>query len=210
VQNTCSSFTNISGFFGSQPTVTWDESIQGYVLFGTAANGTLWRSTFTASGVFNNNWTQLDGSSVSPPGAASRTQASWASYTATEDSVTLTGVSIFNLHSLALDAIAGGAGWYQCTATGMASFSRASTVGDNVAFLALSTTSASFDTSKWTAVDVPPGSPTGLTSIPISVTRWFNASTSPLTVYAVAWRAGSNAAPIYIRQTSMHCNYHRL
>lgn len=67
----CSSWTQITGTFSQQPTLTWDESISRYVLIGVSSIGTIWRSTFDVGGNFQNDWVQISGSSPSPVAAAS-------------------------------------------------------------------------------------------------------------------------------------------
>jgi hypothetical protein len=50
-----------------QPTLTWDPSIQRYILIGIGNNQTsIWRSTFEADGTWNNDWTLITGASPSP------------------------------------------------------------------------------------------------------------------------------------------------
>jgi hypothetical protein len=67
----CSSWTQIPGAFSVQPTLTWDSSIQKYLLMGIGNNGTsIWRSTFDAGGTWNNNWTKITGASPSPVAVA--------------------------------------------------------------------------------------------------------------------------------------------
>jgi hypothetical protein len=63
----CSSWAQISGRFSVQPTLTWDPSIQKYILIGIGNNRTsIWRSTFNADGTWNNDWTLIPGESPSP------------------------------------------------------------------------------------------------------------------------------------------------
>ncbi|NWG04409.1 MAG: hypothetical protein HXY44_16270 [Syntrophaceae bacterium] len=66
----CSSFSNFPGMFRYQPTVTWDEKAQEWVLVGTAADNTIWMSTFNKQGIFNNDWQSIPGLTSSPPGAS--------------------------------------------------------------------------------------------------------------------------------------------
>jgi len=68
---TCSSWAQISGGFSVQPTLTWDPSIQKYILIGIGNNQTsIWRSTFDADGTWNNDWTKITGASPSPVAVA--------------------------------------------------------------------------------------------------------------------------------------------
>jgi hypothetical protein len=65
----CSAWTQIGGKFSVQPTLTWDPSIQKYILIGIGNNKTsIWRSTFEADGTRNDDWTQITGASPSPVG----------------------------------------------------------------------------------------------------------------------------------------------
>jgi hypothetical protein len=65
----CSSWTQIQGKFSVQPTLTWDPSIQKYILIGIGNNLTsIWRSTFEADGTWNNDWTLITGAPPSPVG----------------------------------------------------------------------------------------------------------------------------------------------
>jgi hypothetical protein len=67
---TCSDFTSFPGRFGSQPTVTWDESIQRYVVWGRASDNSIWRATFNSEGNFMNDWVRIPGLTPSPIAAA--------------------------------------------------------------------------------------------------------------------------------------------
>jgi hypothetical protein len=67
--STCSGWTQIQGKFSVQPTLTWDPSIQKYILIGIGNNLTsIWRSTFEADGTWNSDWTLITGASPSPVG----------------------------------------------------------------------------------------------------------------------------------------------
>jgi hypothetical protein len=67
----CSAWTQIGGKFSVQPTLTWDPSIQKYILIGIGNNKTsIWRSTFEADGTWNNDWTLITGASPSPVAVA--------------------------------------------------------------------------------------------------------------------------------------------
>jgi hypothetical protein len=69
--DTCSSWTQISGRFSVQPTLTWDPSIQKYILIGIGNNLTsIWRSTFNGEGTWNNDWENITGASPSPVAVA--------------------------------------------------------------------------------------------------------------------------------------------
>ncbi len=69
----CSPFTSFPGMFRYQPTVTWNEKDQQWVLVGTAADNTIWVSTFDHQGNFNNDWARIPGLTPSPAGAAAGT-----------------------------------------------------------------------------------------------------------------------------------------
>ena len=67
----CSAWTQIGGGFSVQPTLTWDPSIQKYILIGIGNNlQSIWRSTFEADGRWNNDWTKITGASPSPVAVA--------------------------------------------------------------------------------------------------------------------------------------------
>ncbi|NWG04944.1 MAG: right-handed parallel beta-helix repeat-containing protein [Syntrophaceae bacterium] len=72
-ETACSSFSSFPGLFRYQPTVTWDETAQEWVLVGTASNNTIWMSTFDKNGNFNNDWAPLPGLTPSPAGASAGT-----------------------------------------------------------------------------------------------------------------------------------------
>ncbi len=68
---TCSAWTQIPGGFSAPPTVTWDPAIGKYILMGIGNNQTtIWRSTFNANGLWNNDWTKMTESSPSPAALA--------------------------------------------------------------------------------------------------------------------------------------------
>jgi hypothetical protein len=71
--DTCTAFSSFPGMFSSQPTVFWDEVLLKYVLWGRASDNSIWRSTFSSSGTFDNNWASVPGASPSPMGAAGST-----------------------------------------------------------------------------------------------------------------------------------------
>jgi len=53
----CSAWTQITGGFSVQPTLTWDPAINKYILIGIGNNGSsIWRSTFNADATWNNDW----------------------------------------------------------------------------------------------------------------------------------------------------------
>jgi hypothetical protein len=68
--DSCSGWSQISGQFAQQPTLTWDERSERYVLVGVSTLGTIWRSTFYSDGSHNDNWVQLPGNTPSPVAAA--------------------------------------------------------------------------------------------------------------------------------------------
>jgi hypothetical protein len=209
--NTCSSFSLFPGRFGSQPTVTWDESINKFVLVGTASNSQVWRSTFSPNGNFDNNWTYISASSASPPGLASSASHD-SNSTAIVSNVTLTDHTKavpFNINSLSFSSPSPN-GFYQCIVTGMISVDRVNTTGTNVAYLGVSSTSNALDagTSNWTAIDIPDTTPVGMTSFPICVSKYYSSSASPLNIYAVAkWEGTSGGDPIYLRNVNMSCEF---
>jgi hypothetical protein len=66
----CSAFTSFPGMFRYQPTVTWDETAQEWVIVGTASNNSIWTATFNKNGSFNNDWQAIPGATPSPSGAS--------------------------------------------------------------------------------------------------------------------------------------------
>ncbi|NWG04286.1 MAG: tail fiber domain-containing protein [Syntrophaceae bacterium] len=66
----CSPFSSFPGLFRYQPTVTWDEGAQEWVIVGTASDNTIWMATFNKNGSFNNDWQSLPGLTPSPAGAS--------------------------------------------------------------------------------------------------------------------------------------------
>lgn len=67
----CSPFSSFPGLLRYQPTVTWDEATQEWVVVGTASDNTIWMSTFDNQGNFNNDWHPLPGMTPSPAGLSS-------------------------------------------------------------------------------------------------------------------------------------------
>lgn len=207
---TCSGFTNFPGRFGYQPTVFWDEYLGRYVLWGAASNGTIWRSTFTPDGAFNNDWTNIPGLTSSPPGggAGGFTRA-WNSNFPGGDTILTNAASgvVTSVKSLAVTP-AFSTGYFQCTATGQITIERANTAGTNVVFVGLSIVNNTTD--RWVAVELPDTTPVGMTSIPFAVTSWFsNGVSTSRTFYLNAyWQGTSSTDTIRVRQTSMYCDYH--
>jgi hypothetical protein len=70
LNDACSLWSQISGYFAQQPTLSWDENLRKYVLIGVSTVGTIWRSTFNADGSHNDDWVQLAGSTPSPVAVA--------------------------------------------------------------------------------------------------------------------------------------------
>lgn len=70
IASSCTGFTKFPGLFASQPTVVWDEVLSQYVVWGRASNSTIWRSTFSSDGIFNNDWVSIPGLTSSPLAAA--------------------------------------------------------------------------------------------------------------------------------------------
>ena len=66
----CSPFASFPGMFRHQPTVTWDEAKLEWVLVGTAADNSIWMSTFDRQGDFNDDWQSLPGLTPSPAGVS--------------------------------------------------------------------------------------------------------------------------------------------
>jgi len=70
-EGSCSSFESFPGLFRYQPTVSWDEATQEWVVVGTAADNSIWMATFNKQGVFNDDWQSLPGLTPSPAGVSS-------------------------------------------------------------------------------------------------------------------------------------------
>jgi parallel beta-helix repeat protein len=66
----CSPFTSFPGMFHYQPTLTWDQTAQEWVIVGTASDNTIWMATFDKQGNFNNDWHSLSGNTPSPVAVA--------------------------------------------------------------------------------------------------------------------------------------------
>ncbi len=67
----CGDWTKITGSFSAAPTLTWDPSIQKYILMGIGTNGTsIWKATFEADGTWNDDWALQPGSSPTPVAVA--------------------------------------------------------------------------------------------------------------------------------------------
>jgi hypothetical protein len=78
----CGSFTSFPGRFRQQPTITWDESLQKWVIVGVASDNTIWRATFDKLGDFNNDWQNIPGSTASPVGLSGNSSGSLIAYDA--------------------------------------------------------------------------------------------------------------------------------
>jgi parallel beta-helix repeat protein len=64
----CSDWFPITGKFAVQPTLTWDPSIQKYILIGIGNNLiSIWRTTFDANGTWDGAWTNITGTSGGSP-----------------------------------------------------------------------------------------------------------------------------------------------
>lgn len=68
--DSCSAFTSFPGMFRQQPSVTWDEKLEKWVVVGVASDSTIWKATFDKAGAFNNDWVRIPGSTPSPTGLA--------------------------------------------------------------------------------------------------------------------------------------------
>jgi len=192
VGTTCTAFTNFPGLFGSQPTVYWDENIQRYVLWGRAADNTIWRSTFDRLGVFYNDWVQITGLTASPPGAAGGgiSQNTWFVNPSGVD-IELTS-TIANLKSDYVVCPWDGA--VLATSSGTIEHYRTSATGAIYARIYLAEASGGTATT-WTFTDLPSGTPTGYTSFPYSITRSFScpAGGGDKYVYVTGEEGGSGA-----------------
>jgi hypothetical protein len=150
VETTCTSFTSFPGLFGSQPTVYWDEGLKRYVLWGRASNGSVWRSTFTSAGTFNNDWVSIPGSTASPVGAAGSTllRPIWGgNYGESKDASTLSTCDTYtNLSTLGLTVPR--AGFVVVTASGIYS----PTLADKYVRVCIADTSAGSSCDSWSPV----------------------------------------------------------
>jgi len=70
-EGSCSPFSSFPGLLAYQPSVTWDEATQEWVVVGTASDNTIWMSTFNKQGNFNDDWHSLPGLTPSPAGVSS-------------------------------------------------------------------------------------------------------------------------------------------
>jgi hypothetical protein len=107
---TCSGFTSFPGNFASQPSITWDESINRYVLIGVASGGSIWRSTFDVDGSFQDDWVTIPGNAASPVGSASGDFfESHVWYSSTVNTTTIgTSCTNYNGGSVTIDAPSSG------------------------------------------------------------------------------------------------------
>jgi hypothetical protein len=78
----CGSFTSFPGMFRQQPTITWDESLQKWVIVGVASDNSIWRATFDNLGNFNDDWQNIPGSTTSPVGVSGNSSGSLIAYDA--------------------------------------------------------------------------------------------------------------------------------
>lgn len=202
---TCTAFTSFPGLFGSQPTVYWDENIQRYVLWGRASNNTIWRSTFTRTGTFNNDWVQIPGLTPSPIGAGGGGITNNFVGSGQSGSVELTS-TITNIKSV--DVNTPWDGFVVCNVSGQLHFSRSSTSGTSYAIIYITQTSGG-SSSTYSAADLPSGTPTGVTSFPFAFQRWFSVSPGEEVFYATGVEGGSAAATTTttMYDTLLNCQY---
>jgi parallel beta-helix repeat protein len=66
--SSCSEWVQIGGLFSVQPTLTWDPSIQKYILVGIGNDKTsIWKTTFDANGIWDGAWINITGTSGGSP-----------------------------------------------------------------------------------------------------------------------------------------------
>jgi len=194
VGTTCTGFTAFPGLFTSQPTVVWDENIQAFVLWGRGTDGAIWRSTFTRTGTFNNNWAvPIPGATASPPGAAGGgiSQNTWFVNPSGVDIVLSS--TIANLKSDFV--ICPWDGYVLASSSGTIEHYRTSATGTVFARIYLAETSGGTATT-WTFTDLPSNTPIGYTSFPYAITRSFScpAGGGAKWVYVTGEEGGGGAA----------------
>jgi len=202
---TCSAFASFPGNFASEPSVYWDTNIQQYVVWGRASNNSIWRSTFSRTGVFNNNWVSIPGATPSPVGGAGG--GVFQNFVSTNGSMTANPVTgtVENLASItSMDAPFDG--FIECRGSGSITHNRASSVGSSFARIYISTTSAGTDT-LWNFTDLPSGHPAGFTSFPFSVQRWRSVSAGTHNFYLTGESGGSNPTTT-VQNTALTCVYY--
>jgi hypothetical protein len=201
---TCTPFVTFPGNFGSQPTVYWDEDIQLYVVWGRASSGDIYRSTFSRTGNFNNDWVPVGGSTPSPVAAAGGGIVN--TFNAINGSMTPVTLSttVVNLHSLGMNVPYDG--FVVCHASGSVAHYRTSTGSNAYARLYLTTTSGG-TAPQWNFTDVPAGTPTGYTSFPFSVQRWWSVSPGSHNYYLTGEASGSGTTTS-VYNAGLACNYY--
>ena len=201
----CGAFASFPGNFGSQPALTWDEDIQRYVLWGRASNGTIWRSTFSRTGVFFNDWVSIPGNTANPPAAAGGGIVN--NFVATK-SLDMTSINIdggvTNLKSIGVDAPF--AGFVNCSGTGTIQHVRPNTTGNTFARVYLTETTGGTQVA-WSFTDLPAGYPAGTTSFPFGVERWFSVAAGGTTMFMTAEDGGGNTTTTEVYNPSLSCNY---
>lgn len=169
----CSAFTSFPGLFGSQPTVLWDEDIQSFVLWGVASDGSVWRSTFTRLGVFNNNWAQVPGTAASPLGGSGGGIMNnfWA------DNGFNTNTTISSTGSVIRSAFAYApvGGFFLVRATGEISVYHGNTTSSAYTCVQIRSTNT-FNYSDDNACSGQPAGPIGYYQDVFAIERWFNAT----------------------------------
>jgi len=181
----CSAFTSFPGNFSSQPTVYWDEEIKRYIIWGRASDSSIWRASFNQLGSFNNDWASVPGSTPSPVAGA----GGILSYTFSVIGTDLTGIVVnttateITSRSIACPYN----GMIEATATGTVDLDRSSTTNYSYVNIGLNTSATMPLVQPW--VQVPPGTPVGVTSFHFSVSRLFGCTGgTTITVYLVAQR----------------------
>jgi hypothetical protein len=201
---TCTEFTSFPGMFGSQPTVYWDENIQRYVLWGRAADGSIWRSTFSRLGVFQNDWTSIAGSTASPPGAAGGGVANtFVGSTQGDSTVNLSDTAV-NIRSITgLDAPWDG--FVVCYASGDVQHYRVTT-GYSYSRLFLTQTSGGTATTMQIS-EIPPNGPTGYSHFPFAFHRWFSVSAGSNAFYLTGDGSFAAGGSVSVNDAMLSCQY---
>ena len=204
----CDPFTQISGFFTSQPTVVWDHDTQRYYLYGTGLKGAIFRRTLNMLCQPVSGWEKMtpDGFSASPIGAAAGDLYRTFNSDNLENAViTLTGV---RKDIMDLEVVVPDDGFVLCRASGTIRHHTENSTTQVLSKLYLTKTSGG-DASMSTYSEIQ--GLRGVIAFPFTIERWFiESGRIDRTYYLTGEEAGSgiNAARTYVEGVNMTCQFH--